>query len=171
MSKQELTTLLALSPQKTGIIIRALFETACRVSELVSMQYKSCRVNNEGVSIKVTGKGSKEGTVYMSIDTFNQIKEIYQGKNYLFENKKGSHISRFTVLTLIKNAGKKYINRPDITCHKLRHSWATLSIDKLGLAKTSKYLRHSSTDTTARFYIHGSPEIKEIMAVNHLNSV
>lgn len=125
-----------------------------------------CQERKDGVIIKVIGKGNKEGTFYMSIDLFQAIRQAYKGKTYLFETK-DKVISRMTAYTLIKRAGSK-IGRPDISCHTLRHSWASLSIDVLGLAKVSGYLRHASQDTTAKYYLHGKAEMPEILAVNTL---
>ena len=136
------------------------------MSELCNTRLSDCQERKDAVIIRVIGKGNKEGFFFMSIDLFQEIKQAYRGKTYLFECK-GKAMSRMTVYTLIKRAGSK-IGRPDIHPHTLRHSWASLSIDVLGLAKVSGYLRHASQDTTDKYYLHGKAEMLEILAVNTL---
>ncbi len=75
-------------------------------------------------------------------------------------------MSRFTVHTLIKNAGRK-IGRPEIHAHTFRHTWISDYIPVYGLIKASKYAGHSRVDTTARFYAHGKPSEEEITDFNH----
>ena len=171
LSKAELKELIAVSGVKTGLIIQALYQTACRVSELVNVQIKDCRISGAGVTIRILGKGKKEGLVYMTKDLFDNLKKAYKvNKNrpYLI----GGHrpLSRLTVHRLIKRAGV-HIGRPDIHPHTLRHSWASLSIEGLGLSKTSAYLRHSNLTTTTRFYLHGKPEMADILSVNRINQI
>ncbi len=150
---------------KTGLIIRALFETAARVSELCGIEIKNCRVDKKGVVITILRKRGKIDDVYMSTALFREIRREYAGERYLFEHN-GRHISRFTVHRMVKRAGH-IIGRPDIHAHTLRHSWATHALEKLGISKVSKYLSHSSPDTTAKYYLHGKAKIEEILEVNN----
>lgn len=166
LSREELKRLIEVSGYKTALIIRALFSTAGRISELCNIELKDCEIRKDGVIIRIFGKGSKEGQVYMTIDLFNSIREAYQGERYLFEVN-GKPLSRKTVNTLLKRAGEK-IDRPDVHPHMVRHSWASLSLPTLGLPKVSGYLRHSSPDVTAKYYVHGRASMSEILASNVL---
>ena len=165
LTEDELQDLLRVSGKKTALIIRALYETACRVSELCNIKLTDCEIKKGAVVIRTVGKGSKEGKFFISLDLYNDIRAAYINDKWLFGN--GKKLSRLTVYTMVKRAGHK-IGRPDISPHTLRHTWATLSIKTLGLAKVSGYLRHSNTSTTAKFYLHGKADISEIMAVNTL---
>lgn len=164
LSRGELAELLKVSGYRTSLFIRALFATACRVSELVNIRTDDCTAAAGGIRIKVLGKGSKEGEVFMPVDLFEEIRSTWTRGEYLFGNGPGP-ISRFSIRTMIKRAGTK-IGRPDIGPHTLRHSWASCAINTLGLAKTSKYLRHATTDITAKAYIHGRASMSEILANN-----
>ncbi len=167
LTRDEMKDLINVSGRKTALLIQALFETAGRVSELVNIRLSDCEITKDGVIIKIIGKGAKEGEFFMPVELFQKIRTAYPGDIYLFQFK-GRPLSRFTVLTMIKRAARK-IGRPDVTPHTLRHTWASMSINTLGLSKTSKYLRHSSTDVTAKFYLHGTASVKEIMANNILH--
>ena len=167
LSKKELLQLIDISGPKTAIIIEGLYQTACRVSELCNIEIKNCKIEKESVRIKIwREKTNQDADVFIPAELFEKIRTTYQGNKYLFEVK-GKAISRFTVHGLIKKAVKK-IGRPDIHAHSLRHSWATMALPILGLAKVSKYLSHSTPDTTARYYIHGHATAAEIMACNML---
>jgi len=172
LSKTELKQILKTSGHKTALIIEALYQTACRVSELCSIELKNCSITKDesGQSfIRVSifrEKTQVSADVFLPVDLFEKIKVAYQGNRYLFESK-GKAISRHTIHTMIKRAGAK-IGRPDIHAHSFRHTWATMAMPILGLAKVSKYLSHSSPDTTAKYYLHGKASAGEVMACNML---
>lgn len=166
LTRKELNQVIKLSGHKTALLIKTLFETAGRISEIVNIKLSDCQIIGDGVHVKIKGKGNKEGTVFLSLDTFNQVKAAYQGNIYLFEYQ-GQAISRHTAGKLLTAAGKK-INRK-LTPHMLRHTWATLSIEDLGLSKVSTYLRHQQTSTTADFYLHGKADSVEVLQINKSN--
>jgi len=167
LTRQEINELLKICGHKTGLIVRALFETACRVSELLNIKLKDCKPGRREITIKLyRSKTKTTDYVYMSKDLFDEIASTYQGNKYLFE-KEDKPLSRFTVHTLIKNAGRK-IGKPEIHAHTFRHSWGSAVVSTLGLAKTSKYLGHSRTDTTSQYYLHGKPSEAEVTAFNAL---
>ncbi len=161
LSSDELKALLNASGQKTSLIIQALFETACRVSELCSIRLSNCKRFKNGMEIRIIGKGKKSRNVYLSYDLYKAIREIYNGRIYLFESSR-KPLSRITVHTLIKRAGLK-IGRYDIHAHTLRHTFASININKLGLPKVSKYLGHSSINVTTSFYLHGKASLNEVL--------
>ena len=166
LTRTELDALIQRAGKRTGLIIRALFETAARVSELTSIRLSNCKRKQAGFEITVIGKGNKEGRFFMSAELFAEIRSVFKGKVFLFETKTGTFYSRITIHTLIKRAAE-HIGRPDIHAHTLRHTWASLSLPALGLPKVSKYLRHATTDTTARYYLHGQASIDEVLNNNN----
>jgi len=166
LTRKEFEQLTLKAGKKTSLIIRALFETAARVSELTSITLKNCKRKPHGIEITIIGKGNKEGVFFLPVNLFDEIKQTFKSRVYLFEVKHGKAISRKTIHTLIKRASI-HIDRYDIHAHTLRHTWATLSMPKLGLAKVSKYLRHATPETTARYYLHGQASIEEVLKNNN----
>jgi len=162
ISEKELQELITVSGKKTALIIRALYSTACRISELVNIKLSDCTEKKDGVSIRIIGKGRKERTVYLDITLFNEIRNTYQGNTFLFETAGGEPVNRITAYTLIKRAGKK-IGRPDIHPHTVRHSFATNRLKELGIDTIGAYLGHSKISTTAQYYLHNIPELKTIL--------
>jgi len=161
LTRDEFKELIDRSGEKTGLIIQALYYSAARVSELVNVRLSDCTPTGNGVMISIIGKGRKARRFFMPLNLFNAIRKAYQGETFLFETA-GKPLSRYTVNTLIKRAGEK-IGRPDIHAHTLRHTWATHRINDLGLSKVSRYLGHSTPATTAKYYLHGSPSMNEIL--------
>lgn len=161
LTPDEIQDLINYSGEKTALIVRALYVTACRISELVNIRLSNCDARPDAVLIQVTGKGRKDRTVYLDRETFDRIRDAYQGRAFLFECN-GEPIKPITVHTLIKRAGAK-IGRPDIHAHLLRHSFATHRIKDLGIDSVSEYLGHSDPSITARYYLHNSPSVKSVL--------
>lgn len=169
LTKQDLETIKKNAGSKTVCLIQTLFETATRVSELIHIKISDCTVQGAGVIVYIAhGKGNKAREVNMSLKLYELIKQLYAGKTYLFENKKtGKPIRPETIYKLVKAAGR-YTNK-HLTPHIMRHTWATLSLEALQIDAVSKYLGHTSTATTAAFYLHGKASMADILAVNQLN--
>lgn len=162
LNPRELKRIVEKAGPKTELILRALYQTAARISELCNIRLDDCEVKGAGVVVRIAkGKGGKERFVFMRPDTFAGICAAYAGKTFLFEVN-GRAISQHTVYTLVKSAARK-IGRPDGHPHSLRHSWASLNVEGLGLASTSCYLGHADTSTTARYYLHGAPELDRVI--------
>lgn len=173
MSESEIDKFKSQAGTKTTLILDALYETACRVSELINIKYSDCQETSEivngqvvkGVAVRILGKGSKERFVFLKSDTYQAIRQAYNGKVYLFETK-GKQITRQAVHTLIKRVGDK-IGRSDIHAHTIRHSFATTAHEKgLPLNAVSEYLGHSSYRTTYEFYLHSKVSMSTIF--NHV---
>jgi integrase/recombinase XerD len=162
LTEKEIKKAISKTGPKTELIIRGLYQTASRVSELINIRLSDCQVMGGGVQIKVTCKTRKLRYVFMRLETFEGLKKAYQGKTYLLE-RKGAPLSRIGVYTLIKRAGAK-IGRADIHPHTFRHSWATNKISDMGLAAVSEYLGHADKSTTAKYYLHDKPAMTDVLA-------
>lgn len=161
LSEDELKEMIVKAGEKTGLIIRALYESACRISELVNIRLDDCVPVKGGVKIRVLGKGSKERFVFMKAETVKAIKKAYKGETYLFEVE-GKPLSRLTAYTLIKRMGAR-IGRADIHPHTMRHSFATNRLMELGIDSIGAYLGHSDPSITAKYYLHSTPSIEKVL--------
>ena len=159
---QELQLIIKKAGPKTALFIRALYETAARNAELLSVKITDCIINHNQVTVNIRqGKGNKERTVYMSLETYQQARQLYPDSDYLFP------VHRDTVNKLLMKAGKRILKRK-LTPHMMRHTWATLNIEAkiLTISQISKYLGHANPSTTAKFYLHGQAKAEQIQAVN-----
>lgn len=135
--------------ERDRLIIRTIYSTGVRVSELCSIDIDD--IDFEDHTIKVKGKGGKIRTVFVDDETLEQIDRFTAGKisGPVFVGQMGKHISPRTVQYIFN----KYAPA-GITPHKIRHSYAS------ELYKRSKNLRvvqenlgHSSIKTT-EVYLH-----------------
>ncbi len=131
------------------LIIRLIYATGVRVSELCSMDIGD--IDFEDYTIRVRGKGGKFRVVFVDEDTLEEIESFSAGRiaGPLFLGQQGRAISPRTVQHIFKKWAPE-----GITPHKIRHSYAS------ELYKRSKNLRvvqenlgHSSIQTT-EIYLH-----------------
>lgn len=165
LSRDELAELTTYSGEKTSALITALYETAARVSELLSLRLVDCTVKGESVVCEIRrGKGRKQRVTYLSKKTFETLKALYAGKTFLIE-RNGKQLSRHTVGTIIKRAGSA-IGRADIHPHTLRHTKAShLLTAGMSLPAVSAYCGHSDPAVTAKFYLHDKPTAEAVLSL------
>ena len=105
--------------------------------------------------------------------------ELWQGwqnskerKNSLiFTNELGQHVSSKTLYDHVKAIGKK-IDRPDLTCHDLRHTFAVLSLQNGDDVKTvQENLGHATASFTLDVYGHVSKRMREASASRMQNYI
>ena len=131
------------------LIVRTIYATGVRVSEL-------CNINIEDIdfdehTIRIRGKGDKMRIVFVDDDTLAEILKFVGNRltGPLFIGQQGKHISSRAIQHIFKHYAPS-----GITPHKIRHSYAS------ELYKRSKNLRvvqenlgHTSIKTT-EIYLH-----------------
>jgi integrase len=148
-------------PRQT-MLIRFLWATGCRVSEMLGIRRSDWKVEEERVLIKVTGKGNKERVVRIPRALFDQIRDVFRGELYLFETANGRPYHRSYVSNQIAKVTARAIGR-SVRAHALRHSFATRQIKRTGkIEAVSRYLGHSSPAITMSFYVHESLDDGEL---------
>ena len=169
ISKETVKEMMSLSNEKNELIIQTLYSTGLRVSELISIKLKDCKVLSEDgvkyISVSIIGKGNKERKIKLQIELFEKIKKVFNSKEYLFETRNNKAFNRQAIYRIINRAGEKALGTRQVHPHTLRHSFATemLVKEKKSLKAVSKYLGHSSTAITSDFYIHDELSIKDLM--------
>jgi len=142
-------------------IIETLYGCGLRVSELVNLRLTDIHYNEEYVII--TGKGNKQRLVPISkkalkeIDIYKQDRNrlpVIKDQNILFLNRRGSHLTRAMIFTIIKDLAAKAGIRKNISPHTFRHSFATHMIEAgADLRAVQEMLGHESILTT-EIYTH-----------------
>ncbi len=131
------------------LIVRTIYATGVRVSEL-------CNINIEDIdfdehTIRIRGKGDKIRTVFIDDETLAELTKFIGTRlaGPLFVGQQGKHISSRAIQHIFKQYAPQ-----GITPHKIRHSYAS------ELYKRSKNLRvvqenlgHTSIKTT-EIYLH-----------------
>ena len=131
------------------LIIRTIYATGVRVSELCGIDIGD--IDFEEQTIRIRGKGGKIRTVFIDEETLAEIDEYIENRieGPLFVGQQGHNISPRTVQFLFR----KYAPA-GITPHKIRHSYASeLYRRSHNLRVVQENLGHASIKTT-EIYLH-----------------
>lgn len=146
---------------RNKLILKVLFISGIRVSELCSLCWKDLMDRSSGGQMTIYGKGSKTRTVLIPEPLWSQLSD-FRGSApddyYIFRGrKKNRQMHPTTVLKIVrKSAQKAGINKP-VSPHWMRHAHASIASEKAPLHVIQQSLGHSSIQTTSR-YLHVKPE-------------
>jgi len=129
------------------LLVWTLLDTGLRVSELCSLTGESIQWQQRAIRIKGKGgpygKRSKQRVVPMS-PRVRAILEPYFALNQKW------FIGPRQAQKVVKRVANRAKLTQDVTPHVLRHTWATLALQKgLSLAAVQKILGHDRLSTTA----------------------
>jgi len=139
----------SIEDSRDKLIVRTIYATGVRVSELCNMNIED--IDFDEHTIRIKGKGDKIRTVFVDEDTLADILQFIGTRiiGPLFVGQQGKHISSRAIQHIFKHYAPS-----GITPHKIRHSYAS------ELYKRSKNLRvvqenlgHTSIKTT-EIYLH-----------------
>lgn len=170
----EITRLIKVIPHNTKegyrdrCIIVSLYGTLLRISELLDLPLTN--VNFDSGQIKVTGKGSRERSVYMSPKVFKPMFKYFSHwrpkveSNHFFIHKDGSKLTR----SYFEHRIQVYIRRANLSkpCspHILRYSGAIAMLrggcDQYTL---QKILGHNTSEMTRRYLKIADSDVEKSM--------
>lgn len=130
----------------TAILIRFIYTAGLRLSEAVSIHGSQLE---DGMTIFITGKGSKVRPVFVTKDILDDLRtlSIING-GYCFIDRSCEPLSRKKAYYLIKQAMIK-AGYGHAYPHSLRHSFCTELLRKgVSLAHTSRLMGHASVSIT-----------------------
>lgn len=172
LTPQEVKRLITESKGLLKIAIAFMYDTACRRSELLKVMWGDILFlerpeNNIHAEVRLTGKGQKTRTVYLTKSTADMLKEIKEEdvKKRIFvfykdqKNKRGYIKNQDNKLyVMIRNLGREILGR-EISPHCMRHSKSQQISDSGGdVLGLSNYLGHSRLETSSG-YIRNSSAI------------
>jgi len=159
------------------------YDLAMRINEFLALKVSDFRKDPDGewhvLLRSEIQKGHKdEDIMYFFFDETKELLEKYLSKirqkfspktDHLFVSKNGEHMShphcriRFKRICESLDIKTFYGNSPSPHC--LRHSFATLNIEPLGLSlpiyEIMQRLRHTRFEVTKRHYIHNNPYLRK----------
>ena len=136
------------------VLLRFLYATMCRVSELCNVKVGD--VDFDRGIVRLRGKGNKERWVPVDAGTLSLVKKTgmldrKSPSNSLFVNKRGSRIRPRVVQSLFQQL-KKDLHFPGekkLTPHVFRHTGATLMRrNGMDISELQDLLGHASPNTT-----------------------
>ena len=160
--------------QRYYLIVRLLYSTMARVSELCNIKINDIDFNNGYVRLR--GKGNKERIVPVDIRTLEIFKEhlkdriSYDPEDYLLVNTRFQQLSPRIVQADIKTIKEK-CGFPDskiVTPHIFRHTGAThLRRSGMDISELQDILGHSSPNTTRIYAKNDITKLKQSYSTMH----
>ena len=147
---------------RNNLILKTLFITGIRVSELCSLKRKDLKERTDGGQMTIYGKGSKTRVVLIPEPLWSDLMEHGNGcsdESAVFRGRKNSkQLHHTTILRIVRKAAQKAgVNKP-VSPHWMRHVNSSLAIEnKAPLHVVQASLGHSSIQTTSR-YLHVKPD-------------
>jgi site-specific recombinase XerD len=143
-----------------------MYKLGLRVGEVHQLNLKD--IDFENKNITVHGKGNKRRTLYLDDEMIAIATQWiavrkhflnHDSSNALFISKKGNRLA----IRTIEDNFKKIIRKLNlkvhfhVTCHTLRHSFAShLNDENVDVLVIQDLLGHATPRTTANYYIHPS---------------
>ena len=140
--------------ERDGLFLRLLWETGARVSEAIAIRLVD--VSREG--IRVLGKGGVERVVFVQDGLVSAILFYAQERalgreDYLFQSRKGGHITKQRADQIIKAAALSAELQRNVHAHLFRHGYAINFLNCSGrLDALQEQLGHRDINTT-RIYL------------------
>lgn len=164
ISKQKIKLMIdSCSNLKHKLIIKFLYSSGLRLSELLNLKRKDIDFDNNLIFIR-NGKGSKDRVTLLSPNLKDDLLKYYSinefKTDYIFEGRKGKY-SQKSVQKILERLSKKIGIK--IHPHMLRHSFATHLLEQgTDLRHIQKLLGHSSSATTEIYTHVANKDLKNI---------
>lgn len=160
-------------------IIVFFLNCGLRLSELVGLNYNDIRSDN---TMKVTGKGNKERTIYlndMCLEAYKEYMKVrpvddVKDKYALFLSARRQRISPKTVQYIVKSfLDKAGLGGKGLSTHKLRHTAATLMYQQgnVDVLLIKEILGHENLATTEIYTHIVDDQLKGAVDANPLNKM
>ena len=146
---------------RNKLILKTLFITGIRVSELCSLKWNDLKERSDGGQMVVYGKGQKTRNLLIPEPLWSELID-YKGTTpddfYIFRGRnRNTQMHPTTSLRIVKKAARKAGIKKSISNHFFRHAHASISAEKAPLHVVQQSLGHSSIQTTSR-YLHVKPD-------------
>ncbi len=160
LSEEEVQTIInSVKHKRNRLMIKTLYYTGIRVSELASLTWSDLQARNEGGQLTVLGKGGKTNTVLIPAHLWNELLTLetsISDDNPVFISRNGRHLHPGHIRKTVKKIALKEIGK-GATPHFYRHSAASHAIlNGCPLHLIQKQLNHASIATTGK-YLHSLP--------------
>ena len=160
-------------------ILTLFLNCGLRVSEMSGLNYTDIRTDN---TMRVVGKGNKERVVYLNsacIDAINDYMKVrpvdgVKDKKALFISRNNQRMSVKTIQAMVyKYLAKIGLDAQGYSCHKLRHTAATLMYQHGGVdvRVLKEVLGHENLGTTEIYTHLSSEQMKNAADSNPLSKV
>jgi len=159
LSEEELMKLIALEPApRNQVLIRLLYVTGGRVSEIVGASWRDLQPREDGGQICLFGKREKTRYVLLPEKLWRDLEAMRANADSpLFLSREGERLGRVQAWRIVKAAAKRAGLSWKVSPHWMRHAHASHALDRgASVPKVQATLGHGSLQTTMQ-YIHARP--------------
>lgn len=163
LSKSEIKALIEAAPTlKSRLLIKFLYSTGIRVSELCNFKIKDLELS-EGIAWVRKGKGAKDRLIILPESMRRELKDLCSStQEYLFPGPNGALTPR-NVQKIISRVVRRAGIAKHVTPHTLRHSFATHLLENgTDIRKIQELLGHSNLQTTQIYTQVSTSELKKL---------
>ncbi len=149
----------ATNPGRDRVLLRFIYESGCRVSEVVRLEWLHLTPRHNAVQVRFYGKGRKTRNVLLSLQLWVDLQSLRSEARYVFVSRSGKPLNRSRINVIVAQAASKagLPQADQISPHWLRHAHATHSLERgAGIHLVAETLGHSSVAVTGR-YLHARP--------------
>ena len=136
---------------KHRAILVTFYASGIRANELLSLEPSHIDADQKTLRV-FGGKGNKDRSVPITDDLVVALRKYfkaYRPKTYLFEGTNGGRFSASSLNQIVKSAAKRARIQKNVSCHTLRHTYATHLLEKgVNLRVIQEILGHSDPKTT-----------------------
>ena len=143
--------------KRNKLFIKTIYLLGLRVSEVVNLKWSDVLFTDEGIKIKVNGKGNKIRYLIIPNSLYNELLSLRKtGNDFIFVSRQGTgKLSRKQAYNIVRKNSENATNKK-ASPHYLRHSHATHALNNgCNIEQLSKDLGHGDIAITSR-YIHVS---------------
>lgn len=162
LTAEEMQTLLETIDHEIGnIVVRTLALTGLRIGECLALTFEDIDFTTNKIHVR-HGKGNKPRTLPLSDDLKpyllrykNGPRKFVKGSELFFATAKTGTISAQYINRLLKEAVKELKWKKNVTCHVLRHTFASKLVKNgTGIPTVAALLGHSDYRTVTSVYVH-----------------
>lgn len=151
----------AASPGRDRILLRFLYESGCRVSELVGLIWKNLQPRDDAGQVRILGKGNKTRVVLLTPQLWADLMFLRASDSLdtpVFKSQRsGRKLVRSEVNELVTRVAKKAEIPGNVSPQWLRHAHASHSLERgAPIHLVQATLGHRNLQTTGR-YLHARP--------------
>lgn len=151
----------AASPGRDRILLRFLYESGCRVSELVALIWKNLQPRDDAGQVRILGKGNKTRVVLLTPQLWADLMFLRASDSLdtpVFKSQRsGRKLVRSEVNELVTRVAKKAEIPGNVSPQWLRHAHASHSLERgAPIHLVQATLGHRNLQTTGR-YLHARP--------------
>jgi site-specific recombinase XerD len=159
LPEADVTKMLASSRGRSRALVRLLYASGARVSEVIALDWRDIHpIDNNTAILTLHGKGGKTRHVLVDQGTINDIGPPGKSDSPVFLAVTGGRLSYRVAHYIVRSAARRAKLTQAVSPHWLRHCSASHALDRgASVALVQASLGHASVATTGK-YLHARPK-------------